>query len=218
MVSDQDAAAPIKRFYTHLLQLAGFGAACIAIYNFYVSPFDRVEATVYYTSFEMPTPVVQQIDRLAALASPDRGRKQFLSGVTASRLVPGTVGALDQVLGNIAAFVNTEAPVIGHRDDYLYKGYWHATIQNTGSRSATSAVLHFPTEVSAAVTRPRETRESVYSAAPVTGLAIPIGNVQGGEEVVVDAWSLAAPTESLAAKITLTHDLGVGRVKTTHKD
>lgn len=211
-------AAPVKRVYTHLLQLAGFAAACIAIYNFYVSPFDRVEATVSYSAFALPTPIAQQIDRLLPLTSPDLGRKQFLTGVGGTRLVPGAGGALDQVLNNIAGFVNTAAPVIAHHADYLFKGYWHATIRNTGSRAATSAILHFPIEVSATVTRPHDARPSVDSLAPMTALAIPVGNVQGGEEVVVDAWSLAAPSDSLATQITLTHDLGSGRVKLTQHD
>jgi hypothetical protein len=204
----------VKRLYTHLLQLAGFAAACIAIYNFYYSPFERVEASVYYAPFEMPTPILEQLNRLEALTSPEASRKQFLSGVGGTRLVPGTGGALDQVLGNVATYVKTAAPVIGHSADYLFKGYWHARIRNSGSRAASSTVLHFPTEVSASVSRDGRGP----TTPPVKALAIPVGNLQGGEEIVVDAWSLAAPSDDLANKITLTHDLGAGRVKVARHD
>jgi len=42
-----------------------------------------------------------------------------------------------------------------------------------------------------------------------------LGNVQPADQVIVYAWTLSRATEEVAKKITLTHDLGAGRVLLT---
>jgi len=72
--------------------------------------------------------------------------------------------------------------------------------------------------VSGVISKPHVESKAVQALQASTTKAFSIGNILPGddEEVIVYAWSSSAPTEDAAKKITLTTDVGVGRVRLLH--
>jgi hypothetical protein len=206
--------------YKHVIQLTGFLAACVALYSWCTAPVERLEADVYFADFEMPPAIAQQLTALAPLTNAETSRAEFFRPNIRHKILPDTSGTVDQILGNIAQFVHDKAPLVQRPGDFLYKGFWRVTVRNPGSRTAANVVVHLPIPAAGVVARGRldqapPPQPPATPLSPPTPLqAFPLGNVQGGQEsVVLYAWTLAPPTEAYARQITLTHDLGSGRVR-----
>jgi hypothetical protein len=202
--------------FKHLMPAVGFLATCIGLYTWFTAPRERPQAEVYFADFEVPAPLAQQLRALAPLTTLDESRSQFFKPSLRHKILPDTSGTVDQVLGSVAAFVNAKVPVIEHRSDFAFKGYWRVTVRNPGSRTASAVTVRFPVPASGVVHSSHGAPASIQELPVSTTDVFVLGNLQPSDEVVLYAWTLSAATEDVARKITLTHDLGQGQVQLTH--
>jgi|SRR6266849_2045565 len=202
----------------HVIPLTGFLAACVGLYAWYTAPTAGLEASVYSAEFELPASIAQQVRALKPLTVPGEFRGIFLEPSFRQRMLPTNFGLPDQIISGVTAFANEKAPIIQHESDFAFKGYWKVIVRNTGSRSASSVTLHFPMTVSGVISRPHSESKPVQELQASTTKVFSLGNILPGddEEIIVYAWSPSPPTEDAAKKITLTHDVGVGRVRLLH--
>jgi hypothetical protein len=199
--------------FKHIATATGFLAACIGLYTWFNAPTERPEAEVYYADFELPPALAQQLHALTPLANLDESRSQFFKPTFRHRLVPDASGLVDQVLGSLTNYVTDKVPAIQHKNEFTFKAYWKITVRNPGSRTASSVVLHFPVTASAVVSRPHADATPVQELPVTTSQVFSIGNVQPGEDqIIVHAWTLSPATDDVAKKISLTHDLGSGKI------
>jgi len=202
--------------FKQVMQAIGFIATCVGLYAWYTAPKERPQAEVYFADFEVPPPLAQQLRALAPLTTLDDARGQFFKPGLRHKILPDTSGTVDQVLGSVAAFVNDKVPLIQHRGDFAFKGYWHVTVSNPGSRTASAVTLRFPVPATGVATTPRGTQTAIQDLPPSTGSAFALGNLQPADQVQFYAWTLVPATEELARQIMLTHDTGQGQIHVKH--
>lgn len=195
------------------MQVAGFLATCVGLYAWVTAPQERPQAEVYFADFEEPPSLAQQLQALGPLTSLDDSRGQFFKPSLRHKILPDTSGTVDQVLGSVGSFVTDKVPVLQHRNDYAFKGYWRVRVRNPGSRTASAVSLRFPVTASGVVASSRGKKVSIQELPVVITDVFALGNVQPADEVVVYAWTLSPASEDLAKKITLTHDTGQGQVQ-----
>jgi len=200
--------------FKHVVQITGFLAACVALYAWFTAPTAGLEAEVHFAEFEMPASIAQQLRALASLTRPEGMREIVHTSVRQKIFSAADFGVTDQIGRDVNAFINKNAPVVQNKNDYAFKGYWKVTVRNTGSRSASSVTLHFPITVSGVISKPHASATPIQELPASTTRVFSLGNVLPGDEDenIVYAWSLEPSSEDVAKKITLTHDVGVGRI------
>jgi hypothetical protein len=200
--------------FKRIAEIVGFVATCAGLYVWLTAPTAGLEADVYFADFELPPSIAQQFRALAPLTSASESRPLFFKSGLRDRILPGGGDQIDQMLNKVATFASEKAPAILHGGDFAYKGYWRISVRNRGSKSASSVVLHLPVPAFGVVSKSHGDRPAVPPFESVR--AFPLGNVQGGDEdVVVQAWTAAPANAETAQKLTLTHDVGTGRVRIT---
>lgn len=200
--------------FKHVVQVTGFLAACVGLYAWFTAPTAGLEAEVHFAEFEMPAAVAQQLRALAPLTRPE-GMREIVHTNFRQKLFGAEVfGAIEQAGRDVNAFVNKNAPIVLNKNDYAFKGYWKVTVRNTGSKSASSVTLHFPITVSGVIGKPHANTAPIQELTVSTTRVFLLGNILPGDEDenIVYAWSLE-PSSEEAKKITLTHDVGVGRIR-----
>jgi hypothetical protein len=200
--------------FKHVVTVVGFLAACVGLYAWFSAPTERPEAEVYYADFELPSALAQQLHALTPLANVDESRSQFFKPSFRHRILsPDANGLVEQLLSSMSTYVSDKAPAIQHKNDFTFKGYWRITVRNRGSRSASSVMLHFPVSASGVVSRPHADATPVQELPVTTSETFAVGNVQPGEDsIILHAWTMSPPSEDVARKITMTHDMGTGKV------
>jgi hypothetical protein len=200
--------------FKRIAEIVGFVATCAGLYVWLTAPTAGLEADVYFADFELPPSITQQFRALAPLTAASESRPLFFKSGLRDRILPGGGDQIDQMLTKVATFANEKAPAIRHSGDFAYKGYWRVSVRNKGSKSASSAVLHLPVPAFGVVSRSHTDQPAVSSLESVR--SFPLGNVQGGDDdVVVQAWTAAPANAETARRLTLTHDVGTGRVRIT---
>ena len=138
----QETRSPM---FKYIAQGVGLLATCIAVYTWLTAPTAGLEGDVYFADFQLPPSIEQQLLALAPLTSPADSRPLFFKPSLRSRILPDTSGTVDQVLANIATMTNDKAPIIRHKEDFSYKGYWRVTVRGTpGPRPRRRWPSHFP--------------------------------------------------------------------------
>jgi len=201
--------------FKRIAEIVGFLATCAGLYVWFTAPTTGLEADVYFADFELPPNITQQFRGLAPLTNATESRPLFFSKGLRDKILPGGGDQIDQMLSRVANFANEKAPAILHTSDFAFKGYWRVAVRNKGAKSASSVVLHLPVPASGNVVR------SHVDQAPPAWLenvrAFALGNVQfGDDDVIVRAWTIAPATADVAQKLTLTHDVGSGRLRISH--
>ena len=198
--------------FKRIAEVVGFLATCAGLYVWFTAPTTGLEADVYFADFELPPSITQQSRGLAPLTNATESRPLFFSKGLRDKILPGGGDQIDQMLTRMANFATEKAPAILHTSDFAYKGYWRVAVRNKGSKSASSVVLHLPVPASGNVVRSHIDQSTPPWMENVRAFAL--GNVQfGDEDVIVQAWTIAPATTEVAQKLTLTHDVGSGRLR-----